>query len=148
MTGEELLLLLGKVVRNGHAFEFATCLVLGRCIGLPVEKEHESSILIGQRLSTAARLDLIQELAVRQDTLDRTQLASWLRDARQANDERNRIIHSPWHEDPISGEVLGAITRRGQVEPWKEERIQAAIDATRKAIEGAMGVLGLDSQSR
>ena len=145
MQGNELLLLLGKAVSNGQAFELVTCLVLGKCLGLPIETDHRAAILVGQRLSTATRLDLVSELAGVVDIdLDQDQLRCWVASARNATAERNRVVHWAWHGDPASGEFMGVITKRGRAEPRDKQEIQAAITATRIAIEDGYRLLGLE----
>src|SRR5260221_12124940 len=100
MKSEELLSLLGKVTGNGQALEYASCLVLGKCLRI---SEDTTAIRVGQRLPMNGRLDLITELVrVGESPMDATRVREWVSLAKAASDNRNTIVHSAWLGDPTT----------------------------------------------
>lgn len=141
MKVDELATELGKVTANAQAFELITFLVLGGCLGL----NNDLAIRVGQLLSTNARLGLIEELArLNESRLDPAGVLAWIKMARDANEARNRVIHSPWHGDPETQEMLGVLNRKVAWEARAAEHLKKDRKTLKAAIDGAAKLIDIE----
>ena len=141
MRADELFLRLGKITANAQVFEIVTARVLGSCLGL----ENDVAIRLARRLQLRACLGLIDELVESENTrLDPEKVKAWLKSADKAVEARNRVMHTAWHGDPKTGELLGVIGRKGLFESRSSDDLQKDHESLAAAVNEAAELLGME----
>ena len=94
MDHDAHLRLLGLLTARSHQLELVTAQIMARAITVP----ESTGRLLVSATGVGAALSVLQALATRGETglLSRGALSDWLRQAKVANQARNRVIHSPW----------------------------------------------------
>jgi hypothetical protein len=144
MKADELLTRLGKVTANAQVFEILTARILGTCIGV----ETDLAIRVTRRLQLRASLGLIDELVeTGSSRVDPDKVRAWLKLADKAIEARNRVMHTAWHGNPKTGEVLGIIGKKGLFESRSSDDLQKDHESIVVAVDEAAKLLGMESIS-
>jgi hypothetical protein len=152
MLEEEELEALGQVVINGNACEL---LLNETLLGFFPTDRLNAEIVVAS-LSWSQSLHLLQALSENLcDPKDKTDFKKWLSIAREANEKRNKIIHSPWlAPNEENGErLLLKRYRNGKIELIEHsvEEIKATADLLAEMMEKGIELrkqLGFLSNSR
>jgi hypothetical protein len=136
----ELELHLGRVVRNGQAFETT----MGNVLAQSLNVAPEVGTSVGGLLGVAKALQLIDLLAGAPEyPLNPQDVKNWVKQARKANEMRNAAIHDPWAAVAETGEFTRTLFHgwRGRLASLAEldevaTRLNDAIVAGRALLKG------------
>jgi hypothetical protein len=137
----ELELRLGRVAANGQAFETTVSLVLTRSLNVA----NEAGSVVAGELGVAKALRLIELLArlswLAGYTLDATAVTKWVKQAKNANEDRNGAIHEQWAAHAETGEFSKTSMKhlRGRIASLAE--LDAVATTLREATEAGQALL-------
>ena len=138
MDHKERLQLLGLTTAVSHQLELITAQVLARTLTI----SDSTARLVASAMGVGAALGVMQTLTSRQETgpLDRSALRAWLLLAKNANEARNRVIHTPWVES-LDGQARVLAKGSMKLESRTEEDLRADIKAIEVAVRGGYQLL-------
>lgn len=112
MDHDAHLRLLGLLTARSQ-LELVTAQIMARAITVP----ESTGRLLVSATGVGAALAVLQALATRGETglISRGALSDWLRQAKVANQARNRVIHWPWVVRDEEAEVPAAVLARGSM---------------------------------
>jgi hypothetical protein len=140
MDHDAHLRLLGLLTARSHQLELVTAQIMARAITVP----ESTGRLLVSATGVGAALSVLQALATRGETglLSRGALSDWLRQAKVANQARNRVIHSPWVVRD-EAEVPDAVLARGSMTlvDRTDEDLQQDVRLVAVAVDGGYELL-------
>ena len=140
MDNETHVRLLGEATGRSQQLELCTTQLLAR--GLSISES--SARLLTNAMGEHGALTVLQALAERKECggLDASALVAWLKKAKDANQARNRVIHSPWIRRGGDGEAGFVLTKGSmRLEPRTENDLRHDISALTAAVVGALELL-------
>jgi hypothetical protein len=141
MDHDAHLRLLGLLTARSHQLELVTAQIMARAIDVP----ESTGRLLVSATGIGAALGVLQVLVAQGEvgSLSRDAFGNWLRQARAANQARNRVIHSPWVVRDEEAEVPDAVLARGSMTlvDRTDDDLQRDVDVVAVAVVGGYELL-------